>query len=133
MQVRSSHAGILATVALMTVGWAYEVGADSDYIEPAALAKLIAARQAPLLIDVRSPDEYAQGHVPGALMFPIQAFPAIINRLPQSKSVDIVVYCEKGPRAGLAKAALVLAGYKQIRYLDGHMAAWRASGQAIEK
>jgi rhodanese-related sulfurtransferase len=42
------------------------------------------------------------------------------------------MYCEHGPRAGIAKLALSLSGFENISYLDGHMTAWRKSGLPIE-
>ena len=46
----------------------------------------------------------------------------------QAPALPIVVYCQHGPRAGVAWAALRLAGYTNVRYLDEHMAGWIAAG-----
>lgn len=126
------RASVLLAVVLVG-SWTLPGGADDGYIAAAALAQAIAAERAPLVIDVRSPEEYARGHVPGAILMPIQAFPGAIERLPADKHREIVVYCEMGPRAGLARAALLYAGYSDVQYLDGHMRAWRQSGLSIEK
>lgn len=50
-----------------------------------------------LLIDVRQPDEYAQGHIPGAILIPLGEVPARMNELPVEK--DLVFYCRSGKRS----------------------------------
>ncbi len=129
-------AGMTGVATAAVALWVMAFGAaadDSDYVKNSALAAQLGTGQGPVVIDVRTPDEYARGHVPGALLMPIQTFPTEMKRLSVDKSHPIVVYCELGPRAGLAKAALRLAGYTQVLYLEGHMRAWRESGLTIQK
>lgn len=109
------------------------VASDSNYVKNTVLAAQIDGGQAPLVIDVRTPDEYRRGHVPAAVSMPIQIFSRELQTLSVDKGHPIVVYCELGPRAGVAKAALHLAGYTQVIYLEGHMRGWRESGLNIEK
>lgn len=123
---------VLVAVALCLLSPA-ALHADSAGIEGRELERQIADGSAPYVIDVRTPAEYAGGHVPGAVLYPIHAFPGIISSIPVAKEQPLVVYCERGPRAILAKVALTLAGYTNVRYLRGHMSNWRASGLAIEK
>ena len=106
---------------------------DSNYVKNRNLSAQIDAGRGPVVIDVRTPDEYARGHVPGALLMPIQIFATEIKRLSVDKSHPIVVYCELGPRAVVARGALRLVGYTQVSYLEGHMRAWRESGLSMEK
>jgi rhodanese-related sulfurtransferase len=105
--------------------------AETDFVAADELEAGLANVNRPLVIDVRSPAEFAAGHVPGALSLPIQTFPGAISGLSVDKAQTIVVYCEKGPRAGLAKAALSLYGYSRVKFLDGHMQAWRAAGRRL--
>jgi len=107
--------------------------AESDYIAAEDLEAALAQANQPLIIDVRSPAEFAAGHVPGALSLPILSFPGAISGIPGGKTQTIVVYCEKGPRASLAKAALSLSGYPHVKYLHGHMQAWRAAGRRLAR
>ena len=55
------------------------------------------------------------------------AYVAIPERLavPTPPDEPVVVYCEHGPRAGLAKAALRAAGFREVLYLEGHMSGWK--------
>ena len=122
-----------APVVAMWLAAFTAAAADSNYVKNTILAAQLDAGPGPVVIDVRTHDEYARGHVPGALLMPIHTFPTDLQRLSVDKSQPIVVYCELGPRAGVAKAALRLAGYTEVFYLEGHMRAWRESGLTVEK
>jgi phage shock protein E len=106
--------------------------AENAYADPAKLAQAIEIGNAPLIIDVRSPEEYQSGHVPGAMLLPIQAFPGVIERLPTDKQQLIVVYCEIGARARLAKIVLTASGYQNVQHLDGNMRGWRERGLRMD-
>lgn len=70
-----------------------------------------------LLIDVRSPEEYAEGHVKNALLIPhTQIFSA---KLPEEKSMPIYLYCKMGPRAEFAAGVLKERGYTKVTNLGG--------------
>jgi len=58
--------------------------------------------------------------------------PGIYRELSASHSESIVIYCENGPRAKLAKLALRMVGFTQVVYLTGHMSSWRKAGLPIE-
>ena len=76
-----------------------------------------------LLIDVRSPEEYAEGHVKDALLIPhTQIFTADI---PAEKDASIYLYCKMGPRAEFAASDLKDRGYTNVTKLGGfeHMEA----------
>lgn len=121
-------AGLLLALAAFIQAVAAADAFDTAPVAPRELLAAIEAGRAPLVIDVRTPDEYAAGHVPGASLMPVQALPTLIGRLEGPKEQPIVVYCERGPRASLARTALGLAGYTRVIYLDGHMKGWRESG-----
>ncbi|MDH5305952.1 MAG: rhodanese-like domain-containing protein [Myxococcales bacterium] len=97
-------------------------------ISAAELLARIEAGNAPVILDVRSHSEFEHAHIPGALHVPFWAIAARASALPDSARQEIVVYCEHGPRAGLAKGALRLSGFPRVRYLAGHMAAWKRAG-----
>lgn len=83
-----------------------------------------------LLIDVRQPDEYHDGHIPGAFLMPLGELEQKLFTLPQDR--DLVLYCYHGPRATVA-AMLVEEGEVlttgQIYLFHGGMRAW--DGHAI--
>ncbi|WP_447970122.1 rhodanese-like domain-containing protein [Nitrospira sp. M1] len=88
----------------------------------------IETHTAPVIVDVRSQNEYDSGHVPGAVHLP---FYAIWSRHEKTKATPedpIVLYCEHGPRAWIGKFTFWTMGYKSIVYLDGHMSGWKQRG-----
>jgi phage shock protein E len=96
------------------------------------LAQRIQEGTAPLVLDVRSAEEYQAGHIPGAVNIPHDELPARLAELRISTTDEIVVHCESGRRAARAEEVLVQAGYSAVRDLDGHMKAWRAAGLPTE-
>ena len=85
-----------------------------------------------LILDVRTADEFASGHVPGALNISHEALAGRISELRADKSRPVVVYCEKGGRAGKAASVLLDAGFSDVRHLAGDMNAWRAADRPME-
>jgi phage shock protein E len=86
----------------------------------------------PVILDVRSAEEYAAGHIPGAMNVPHNLLAEQLSSLNLSTSDEVVVYCEVGGRAGLAETVLREASHSNVRDLEGHMKAWRAAGHPME-
>jgi rhodanese-related sulfurtransferase len=87
---------------------------------------------APVLLDVRTPEEFASGHVPGALNIPHDELAQRLGEIEGRQSSEVVVYCERGPRAARAANILAGAGFREVRHLEGDMSAWRAAGRPTE-
>ena len=102
-------------------------------ISPGALLERITRGDAPAVLDVRSPAEFAAGHVPGAVNVPFTKVLSGSDDGGALKSEPVVVYCGHGPRAWLAGEALRWRGYARIIYMTGHMAAWRRAGLREER
>ncbi|MEM8808733.1 MAG: rhodanese-like domain-containing protein [Cyanobacteria bacterium P01_G01_bin.38] len=120
----------IALFALIT-GIAANQLAASELITPDELITLIETDSPPAILDVRTPAEYARGHVPGAVNIHFQE---ISNRLDEVAALDqqkIVVYCERGIRASIAETTLEAAGYEVLQ-LEGDMVGWRSSGLPTE-
>lgn len=76
--------------------------------------------QNPLLVDVRTPDEFAAGSVPGAINIPLQD---IQNRIDEFKTDQpIIVFCRSGARSGQAASLLHAAGITSVVNGGGYMA-----------
>ena len=74
-----------------------------------------------IILDVRSPDEFAEGHIPGAINVPNEEIgDAEISELP-SKSQLILVYCRSGRRSKEASEKLVKLGYTNIVEFGGFL------------
>ena len=119
----------LAALVLLTVGaGGCASGGMTDRVTPQALLAAIDAGTAPVIVDVRTRREYEAGHVPGAIHVPFYTLLVRQDDVPGPRERPVVVYCEHGPRAGVARLALRMTGFTDVRYLDGHMAGWKKSG-----
>jgi len=98
----------------------------------AALASRIAAKRAPIILDVRSGHEFSSGHIQGAVHAPLTAIVKTAAQVSHRKSDLIVLTCEHGPRAQLARGLLRWRGYQNIELLEGHMTSWRRSGLPLK-
>ena len=97
-----------------------------------ALAARIEAGSAPTILDVRTPEEFAAGHVPGAVNVPHDQLADRLAGLGLDPAAEVVVHCESGKRAMAAEAVLTEAGFEKVVDLDGHMKGWRAAGLPTE-
>jgi len=86
-----------------------------------------------VVLDVRTPQEYASGHVPGARNIPVGELSDRIPELRSRDNAEIVVYCESGRRAGKAASMLKENGFLNIRHLQGDMAQWRSDRLPTER
>lgn len=98
-------AGTVTVVDLIRPNYT-EVTAD----EAAELLKNIN----PFILDVRTPDEYKQLHIPGSTLIPIQQLQSRIGELESKKHEDVFVYCATGNRSTVAARILADRGFKRI-------------------
>jgi len=121
----------VTTLAILALALA-PATAQAESILAADLQAQIDGGVAPPILDVRSTGEFARGHVPGAHHAPFHDVTAHARRLGLDPHAPVIVYCEHGPRAWLARIALRWAGFTDVRLLEGHMSRWRKQGLAIE-
>ena len=107
--------------------------ACSTTIVRSELQKKLLESPAPLVVDVRSEGEYNADHIPGAINIPFYSIGSGLGSLSFPKEKPVVLYCEHGPRAGLAGISLYFHGYGKVYSLEGHMKGWRESGLPVEK
>ncbi len=91
-------------------------------------------KQNVILIDVRRPEEFNEGHIKNAKLLPVQELSEEkIDELGVKKDDDILLYCRSGGRSGHALHMLDAAGYKHVRHLDGGILAWQEKNLPLEK
>lgn len=88
------------------------------------------AGKVPVLFDVRTPGEYSQGHVDGAILVPLQELDQRMAEFEPHKDSEIYLICQSGARSGRAAAALTAAGYKTVN-VQGGTGAWVAAGNDV--
>jgi rhodanese-related sulfurtransferase len=90
--------------------------------------ELLSALKAPehniVLLDVRSAEEYGDGHLVGAINVSHNTVADKLNQLSQYKNNTVVVYCRSGRRAAFAENILAENGFKNLRHLTGDMNGW---------
>jgi len=87
------------------------------------LEEEVASDASPFLLDVRTVDEYTEGHIEGAINIPLNELTQNLDLLP-AQDTNIVVYCGSGHRSALAMLAMNLLGYEDTRSLLGGNRAW---------
>tara|TARA_B110000238_G_C15821312_1_gene308661 strand:+ start:125 stop:535 length:411 start_codon:yes stop_codon:yes gene_type:complete len=87
----------------------------------------------PVIIDVRTVEEYSVGHIPGAINIPHLQIQTKMKALLALKDKDVVLYCRSGRRAIIAKEYLISAGFSKLTHLDGDFNAWSANKMPTEK
>ncbi len=70
--------------------------------------------QGAMLVDVRTPEEYAEGHLPEAINIPFEQIVEVFAKQGIAKDTPVVVYCRSGRRSGIAKESLGNAGYQAV-------------------
>jgi rhodanese-related sulfurtransferase len=126
----SSCALVALSLACGSGGSAPPPAAAVPEIAPDAVLALAGTEGAPLLLDVRTPEEFASGHVPGARNVSHEQLAARLGEL--GPPGEVVVYCESGRRAAMAAEVLAGAGFS-VQHLTGDMRAWREAGRPLER
>ncbi|HEV7127458.1 MAG TPA: rhodanese-like domain-containing protein [Ktedonobacterales bacterium] len=105
----------------------------NDLITPAELRQQQSAAEAPTIIDVRGPSEFASGHVLGALNIPLSQLAKKLKKIPRDQLV--VTYCNmhhRGESRGERAALLLREGGYQARTIDGGYPAWQEANLPTE-
>jgi rhodanese-related sulfurtransferase len=90
---------------------------------------------ADVVIDVREPDEYATGHLAGAINIPRGVLEFKLSGTPalEKRDLNVVLYCKTSGRAALAAVAMQSMGYLNVVSVAGGYEAWVAAGQPVVK
>jgi len=103
--------------------------AEVTDISQDALMQRIKADHAQLILDVRSPEEYKAGHIPGAINIPHDQVGSRLSEISSHKNKEVVLYCRSGRRVAIAADILQSAGFSKLLHLDGDMYDWQSNGK----
>jgi rhodanese-related sulfurtransferase len=101
-------------------------GSGSGSLNPTEFKNSLGKKNT-VLIDVRTPEEFSEGYIAGAILinFEDSAFVnTMISTVP--KDADVLLYCRSGRRSGIAKTQLLKLGYLKVAHLEGGILAWMA-------
>jgi rhodanese-related sulfurtransferase len=108
---------VLVVALLLFAGYLFMKGGDTTGAQARELVQAGAR-----LVDVRTPGEFAAGHLPGAINIPVQELDGRLAEL-KPKDTPVVLYCRSGRRSGSAARTLKSAGFAVVRDL-GSMSRW---------
>ena len=128
------HAPIFLAVAVACAPSAREGGAATTAPAAGVTVEEAAAlvRGGALLLDVRTGQEYAAGHLPGALHVPYDQLDARASELGDPGS-PVVVYCRSGRRSAIAATTLGRLGWKRVHDLGGMPSSWPAAPAGLAR
>jgi len=85
------------------------------------------------IVDVRTPDEFATGHLRDAKNIPLGELANRTGELDKNKTARVIVICRSGAHTSKAAAELTKAGFAEVYGLSGGVAAWQAQGLPLTK
>jgi phage shock protein E len=118
---------LLALLLAITPAFA---AAAAEEISREAFKKRQANGAQLVVVDVRSPEEFAAGHIPGAINIPHDRIATRAGELAANKSDgNLVLYCRSGRRVAMAVEILEKQGFSKLLHLEGDMPGWVAAGE----
>jgi rhodanese-related sulfurtransferase len=108
--------------------------ADTVLVTQTELLKRLEQKDPDLVVlDVRTAEEFAAGHVPGARNVSHEQLASRIDELAAARDKQVVLYCRSGRRTLLAEDVLRKAGFKRLGHLEGDYLAWEAGKRPVER
>ena len=111
----------LAVMMLTACGQAKENDQGAIYVNITAeeAKQIMDSKEGYIILDVRTQEEYDQGHIPGAILIPDTEIEATAEEVLTDKDQLLLVYCRSGRRSKLASEILVELGYTNIKEFGG--------------
>ncbi len=120
---------LLLLAATLAAGCAGQGGMSVGAEEAARMAE----KKETFILDVRTPEEYAGGHLAGSVLIPLQEIDQRTADLPADKDRPILVYCRSGNRSGRAQQFLQKQGYSKVFNLKGGVLSWTLNRKTLVK
>ena len=107
--------------------------AEARLVTPEEARTLVAWPPGVLVVDVRTAEEYDEGHLPGARRVQLDEIAAAIDagEFPAPADAPLLVYCRAGSRSAQAAALLSERGFRRVYDLEGGIMAWGEAGQPV--
>lgn len=122
------------SISLLFTFWSYaDKASTSRDITVAEAAKILAENPDVVVLDIRTPEEYSDGHIEGALLIDYfdDAFDSEIDKLDRDKVY--VMHCASGGRSGKAVKKFSDKGFRNILHLKPGFKGWKKAGQPVAK
>jgi rhodanese-related sulfurtransferase len=96
-------------------------------------ATLLINREDAVVIDVREPSEYVEGHVPESRNIPMSQLESRVSEIEKFKDKPLILVCRSGARSSSACSRLVRMGFTKVNNLDGGVGDWAQAGLPLRK
>jgi len=113
--------------------WVAKAKAEIKKVTPADVKAAIDKKEKAIILDVRDPDEYKAGHLPGAIHVSRGKLEFTVWDKITDKEAKIYVYCLTAARSALATKTLNEMGYKNAVLMDAHFEEWVKAGYPVER
>ncbi len=118
---------LVALYLAYTKGWILR---NYTSISPQVASVVIQQNPIIAILDVRTPEEFAQGHLQGATLVPVQSLEETLPQLSPLKGAKIIVYCHSGNRSAVASRLLADHGFIPLN-MEGGITAWQEEALPI--
>ncbi len=123
---------IASTIVLaLAVATTWQVSAKD--ISQTQLQQIMKNDKQLVILDVRTVEEFEQGHIPNAVNIPHKELEARLAELSGAKNTQVVIYCRSGRRAEVARQELEKSGFNQLDHLSGDFNEWSSNNLPIIK
>ena len=121
---------LCASLALICVTQAAET--EVVDVSPKQVAAMLKSKSAPMVIDVRTSDEYKEEHIKGAVVIDVTKsdFAAQLGKLDREKTY--ILHCRSGGRSSKALKTFKKLGFSKVYHMDDGMIGWKKAGMATE-
>lgn len=110
-------------------GWIFT---NFESITPKQAQVLLEKDPSLTLLDVRTPEEYAEEHIEGSILIPVQVLPDNLSKLENAKNSKIIVYCRSGARSVSASRILSDNGFSPLN-VTGGITQWKSDGLSLKR
>jgi rhodanese-related sulfurtransferase len=105
-------------------------GSPAEAMGPADVQAKLSQKDKPFVLDVRQPEEYRTGHIPGSKLIPLGELQQHLGELPRDR--EIICVCQSGSRSSSATRMLSSAGFQAVN-MRGGMIGWSRAGLPVKK
>jgi rhodanese-related sulfurtransferase len=99
----------------------------------AEVAQLISQDDSVVILDIRTPGEFSQGHIKGAMNIDYLAGDFATNLAALDRDKTYVIHCQSGNRSGRSLSQFRELGFQKVLHLDAGFTGWQKAGQPVQK
>lgn len=120
----------VAVIGAIIIGAVLLIGKGSSSSSQISVAQALDKfHSGAFILDVRTSEEWNQGHIPGSILVPLDQLPGRLSEVPRDR--DVVVVCRTGVRSAQGLQILQQAGFTRAVSMTGGMIAWQAAGYPV--